>query len=99
MEMAGNSRLMTCGNLTGVPATSSLVRPISLYFPLSIYHVHAGCWWSSLLLAQSDRGLLAGPSLNCGGPAIVLHHDEAWIKGELYHCCELSIACIESIRR
>ncbi len=33
-------------------------------------------------------------------PVIVLHHDGAWIKGELnHHRCELSSAYIESIHR
>ena len=63
MEMAGNGTFMTYDNLTEVPAISSLVRLIILSVPLSIYHVHARRWWFSLLLVQSDRGLLAGTPL------------------------------------
>lgn len=67
MEMAANGRFMTYGNLTVVPATSSLVWLIFLSVPLSIYHVHARCWWFRLLLVQSDRGHCAGTSLIGGG--------------------------------
>lgn len=68
--MAGNGTCMTYDNLTEVPATSSLVRLIFLSAPLSIYHVHAGWWWCSLLLVQSDRGLLTGSPVICGGRSL-----------------------------
>ncbi len=91
MEMAGKGRVMTYDNLTDVPATSSLVRLFSLVFaPVDISGAR------KMLVVQPSigaegQGPPRGNITDLRRPVIVLHHDGAWIKGELhYHHCELS---------
>ena len=91
MEMAGDGRVMTYGNLTAEPATSSLVRLIFLVCaPVGISGAH------EMLVVQPSIGAEGqgppdGNITDWRWPVIVLHHDGTWYSGKLHnHRRELS---------